>query len=211
MWVDHDDTTGRVRLDPEAFDHLVAVVGGNVKPDGPVETLIESGAVDTVLSTMRAPLARLRLQVAGESVVQRHEGWVRREVAGLKLEVHAREYQLSAIEPQFLAAGLARVVRLGPRKVGARAAMPVEADVVDDLFHPDDMRRISALKEIGAGFAWTLAVSWPGGAVTATVVDGEQGAFLVTGDEELTLQPLSPTDLWRRLTTALPADDELAV
>ncbi|MGH8868434.1 MAG: hypothetical protein ACRDYU_10605 [Actinomycetes bacterium] len=206
MWVDHNAATGRVRLDAEAFDDLVSAARGDRGPGGEVADLVESGAVDAALSAVREPSVRLRLGVAGARVVQRHDAWVTPQVAALRLAVNADEYQLVTAEPQFLAAGLARVVRLGPRKVGARVARSVETSLPEDWFHDDTMRRSSALRTVDASFAWTVSVTWRGGTGATTVVDGPLGPFLLVGSDVVELLPVSPTQLWRRLTTALPPE-----
>jgi hypothetical protein len=94
--------------------------------------------------------------------------------------------------------------------VGAREPVPIEGDVLVDLFHADEMRRRSALVVAGVGLAWTLTVGWQGGSRLMSVTDGDAGLHLVeptgTGWQ---LVPTDATRLWRRLTTLLPADDEL--
>jgi len=203
MRVDVDEDTGRVRVDTEAFDALVASATGARGPGGPVADLLASGAVDPLLSAVRAPSVRWWVTVAGEEKVRRHEGWATSGVAALRLAVTADEHQLVAVEPQFVPAGLARVVHLGPRKVGARTPRTVPGVTARDLFDADERRRTRALRALEVSFAWSLAVDGDRGRADVTVVDGPLGPFLVTdvgtGSPAVELRPVSPTQLWRSL------------
>lgn len=208
MRVEHR-ADGPVRLDREAFDELARAVRGGMPAGEPVAGLLGSGAVDAALPALRDPWCHLGLRVAGPRLVQEHEGWAAPEAVALLLAVHDDVLALTAFAPALLAAMLARVVRLGPRRNAEREPRSLAPDVVADLFHPDQLRRTSALAEAGAGWAWQLGVEWAGegtSSVGMTVVDGDRGPHLVDGD---LLRPVTPTWVWRRLTTALPTDSEL--
>lgn len=211
-----DPETSTVRLDDAGFQALVEASSGTGHQDAERPAEVDAVLAEPVYAAaMRAvarPSVRVRVDVAGRARTQCHLAWVDLDTVALLLTVHDDELQLLATAPQHLAAAVARVVRLGPRKVGEREPVAVEQDVLEDLFHADEMRRLSALTVVGADLAWTLAVGWPGGERLMSVVDGPSGLHLVEPvDDRWQLTPVTATLLWRRLTTLLPDDDEVAV
>jgi hypothetical protein len=206
--VELDDSTQVVRLDDEGFETLVAAAASGETEE--YAAVLAAEGVTPAMAAVSASLVQVRLDVAGQEVIQSHRAWLDLETAAFLLAVHDEERQLLVTAPRYAAAGLARLVRLGPRKVGPRDAVPIETDVLEDLFHADWMRRRSALILAGADLAWTLVAVWEGGERLMTVVDGKSGAYLVEmRDEGWVLAPVDATFLWRRLTTVLPTDLEL--
>ena len=212
-----DAETSTLRLDEAGFEALVRAASGSESGDGveeqdEVRVVLAEPGYAAALQAVARPGVRVRVDVAGRALTQTHLAWADLDTVALLLTVHDDELQLLATAPQHLAAAVARVVRLGPRKVGEREPAPLEPDVLEDLFHADDLRRLSAMTVVGADLAWTLAVEWPGGERLMCVVDGAAGLHLVEPDgDRWTLTPVTATLLWRRLTTMLPDDDEVAV
>lgn len=216
MRIHLDPGTSTLRLDDAGFAALVDATSGYDSDQGPeqaeVDAVLSDPAYAAAMRAVNQPMVRVRVDVAGRARTQTHLAWVDLDTAALLLTVHDDELQLLATAPQHLAAAVARVVRLGPRKVGEREPVAVEADLLEDLFHADDLRRLSAMTLVGADLAWTLAVGWPGGERLMSVVDGPTGLHLVEpADECWQLTPVTATLLWRRLTALLPDDDEAAV
>jgi hypothetical protein len=208
-----------IRLDEKAFQGLVA--GGQ-------DTLAQQQAlavpgVGEALEAVRAPLAVVNIDVSSPAVHQTHRAWVDPEAAALLLAVHGDERQLLAAPPALLASGLARVLRIGPRRVGARAPQPAEPDVLADLYSETEILRRSAFDALAAGgavhrspdggtagsgvaadFAWSIGLSSAGEDRWLSAVDGPDGIWLVAGDEHAPrLEPVTATEVWRRLTTLL--------
>jgi len=199
MRVDLDRSTGSLRLDDEGFEALVAGTDATqeVRADPAVAAALR--AVDTAE-------VRVCVDVAGRGLTQTHLAWVTPEAVALLLSVTGHERQLITTAPQHLAAAVARVVRIGPRKVGERTAVEVDQDVLEDLFHADETRRWSAMTVAGADLAWTLSATWDDGERLLSVVDGPSGLQAVEPDGEgrWRLVPVTGTWVWRRLTTLLP-------
>ncbi len=215
MRIDLDDR-GRLRLDQAGFEALVSSDLDDARATGGSGLAPPARAAAPALSAVRDPLVRLRCRVGGRLVLE-HHGWVTPEVAALLLDSGSGEYELVSLEPQFLAAALAKVVQLGPREAAAPAATTVDADTVEDFFHHDHLRRTSALAQVEARLAWSVEVAWETSGRALTVVDTLRGAQLVVSATEPasqrapSLTPTTATTLWRRLTTLLPADEELEV
>ena len=110
--------------------------------------------VGEALAAVRAPLAVINVDVTSPAVHQTHRAWVDPEAAALLLAVHGEERQLLAAPPALLASGLGRVLRIGPRRVGARAPRPAEPDVLADLYsETEEILRRSAFDALAAGGA----------------------------------------------------------
>lgn len=213
MRVEVDAASGVVRLDEEGFDALVRAAerpeGAEPEIAARLPEVLAVPGMPEALAAARHPEVEVRLDLAGRHGAQSHWMWLDLDAAAVLLQVRDRELQLVATAPQYFAAAVARVTRLGPRRVGPREPLALGSDVVEDLFHTDQMRRTSALTLAGADLAWTLSVRWDGGERQLAVVDGENGLFEVEPlGQEWQLRPVTGTELWRLLTTALPADEE---
>lgn len=197
MRIDVDDQV--IRLDRAGFDELV---GEAERPED--SAALRVPGVPQAISAVRNPVVQLNVDVAGHAAVQTHRVWVDHDMAAFLLAVHDGEHQLMAVPPALVAAGLARVLRVGPQPVGPRAARAVDAELLADLFHPDELRRGSAFTILDLDFAWNLALVWPGGERWLAVGQGRQGAWRVTGEgEHLELVPTNGTEIWRSLTGLL--------
>jgi hypothetical protein len=203
-----------IRLDEKAFQTLVAGKQDTV----PQQQALAVPGVGEALEAVRAPLAVINVDVTSRAVHQTHRAWVDPEAAALLLAVHGDERQLLAAPPALLASGLARVLRIGPRRVGARAPRPAEPEVLADLYSETEILRHSAFDALAAGgaaadgtaggvaadLAWSIGLSSAGEDRWLSAVDGPDGLWLVTGDEHAPrLEPVTATDVWRRLTTLL--------
>jgi hypothetical protein len=223
MRITADPATSVVRLDEAGLDALVTAAAD----DGGVAEEVDGGVPADVLDDVLAipgmpqalaaahdPLVQVRIDVAGRAGRQSHWAWLDLEGCALLLAVHEDERQLLATTPQLFAAAVARVTRIGPRRTGPRQERRMPADVVEDLFHADEMRRTSAFAVAGVERAWTLSVTWGSGERQLAVIDGDEGLFRVEpgqeADGEWAVSPVTATDLWRALTTVLPGDEELA-
>lgn len=165
--------------------------------------------VPEALKAVRSPLAVLNVAVAGRNRLLSHQAWVTRDTVALLLDVREDERQLMALPPTLLASGLARLLRLGPRRVAERSRCTVDGSALADLFSETEILRRSAFETLEVDLAWNLGLSWPGGDRWMSGVDGRSGLWLVAGDEAAPrLEPTTATDLWRRLTTLLVGVDE---
>lgn len=213
MTVALDPTTARLRLDAGSFETLVAAcVEEGVASSGEAAALRAAGVLDgsgphrvlrPALGAVLAPACQLRMTVDGRSTSAVHQGWVSPTVAALLLDVGGGAYDFLAVPPDFLPASLARVARLGPRRVGPRSPRPMGPGGLGDL------------TELGGDGAWSWRVecTWPdptGGArgVSLSAVDGPEGLWLV--DEEAGVaHPTAATAVWLLLATLLPTDEQL--
>jgi hypothetical protein len=201
-----------IRLDELAFQTLVAGKEDTV----PQQQALAVPGVTEALEAVRAPLAVVNVDVTSPAVHQTHRAWVDPEAVALLLAVHGDERQLLAAPPALLASGLARVLRIGPHRVGARAPRSAEPDVLADLYSETEILRRSAFDALAAGgtdgtaggvaanLAWSIGLSSAGEDRWLSAVDGPDGLWLVAGDEHAPrLEPVSATEVWRRLTTLL--------
>jgi hypothetical protein len=197
---------GRVlRLTDDDFQDLVR---GETSSPSLADALALPG-VPEALEAVRSPLAVLNVAVAGRGHIQSHQAWITPDAVALLLDVREGERQLMALPPALLASGLARLLRLGPRRVAARAAHEVDGEELADLFAETEILRRSAFDTLAVDLAWNLGLSWSGGDRWMSGVDGSRGLWLVAGDEAAPrLEPSTATNVWRRLTTLLVGIDE---
>jgi len=194
-----------LRLADTDFESLVRGEQGSPALSEALSVPGVPGALDAV----RAPAAVAHVAVAGPTRLATHRAWVTRDTATLLLDVDGDMRQLMPMPPALLASGLARLLRLGPRRVGGRTARAVDAEVAADLFAEAEIVRRSAFDLVGADVAWNLCLSWPGGDRWLSGVDGREGLWLFGGSETAPrLEPTTSTYLWRRLTTLLPRVDK---
>lgn len=158
------------------------------------------GAVTAVCD----PLVVGTVDVTGQHGLVRHHVWVGETTAALLLHVTGDQHQLMALPPSLVPSGLARVLRIGPRKVGDREPRSADPAQLGGLFATDEVLRRSALGALSCRLAWQVALSWeaPGQDRWLAGLDGREGLWLVTGDERAPrLTPVTATDVWRRLST----------
>lgn len=226
-----DTTTGRVRVDADSLDDLVAYVrtgafdsadaaatltASRVFNDG----ILDSGVRDLV-EAIAQPLCVLRLTVTSTKGHQQHEAWLRPGVSTLVLGSEDGSRELVATAAPFIPALVARVVRLGPRKVGERDSIVNPAHVIEDCFAAEATRRADGFSRLrlpnARWWAWEAEMVWPDGSGELTgrrftAFDGSHGLFLVQTEEDSArtrLQPTTASFAWRALTAMLPTDDEL--
>lgn len=167
---------------------------------------------ELAMDAVAAPLAVVQVQTATPGGVFTHEAWFGADAVALLVDLGlGTERRVVPLPPDHLAAGLARLVGLGPRVVGDRAARPIEERELDSWFGDDAAARNAALGALGADRAWRLVASRVGGHpdddLLLSVADGAQGgAWLVEPDDEgrLSLEPVSASLLWRHLTSLVP-------
>ncbi len=192
-----------VRLTDTDFQDLVR---GEAAPS--LADALSVPGVPEALEAVRSPLAVLNIAVAGRSHLLSHQAWVTPDAVALLLDVREGERQLMALPPALLASGLARLLRLGPRRVAERAPGEADGAVLADLFSATEILRRSAFETLDVDLAWNLGLSWPGGDRWMSGLDGRDGLWLVAGDEAAPrLEPSTATDVWRRLTTLLVGVD----
>lgn len=200
------EDAGPVRLDEDGFAALLTAARGvgDPSPDT-MRVLAREGLVGPLTAALE-PLVEVFLTVADSSTRQVHRGWLTFEDCLLLLAVRGEVKQLMPLPPGFLPSVLARVVSIGPRKVGRREAIPVAPELAANVVSEDGQTRAVALREVRARFAWHLTARWQGGGRELTVVDGERGLFIAADEEML---PVTATAIYRALTVLLPADDEV--
>lgn len=180
----------------------------------PVELSSVPGLPQAVTAT-RAPVVRLQLDVGGAALTTRHAAWIDHDAVALLARVHDDVHQLIPSPPSMLAGALVRLTGLGPVRTGrARSARAVEEEVLDDLWHDDDLRRGSAYAALGVDRAWILATDRPdrpGSERRLSAVRDVEGWWLAepaeSRDEGWQLVPTTPTLVWRLLTSLLLDDD----
>jgi hypothetical protein len=200
---------GVVRLAPDDWTDLVE---RDSVPDG-LDGI--AGLAEAIAAT-RDPAVQLQLDVASADRVARHHAWASPEAAVVLLQVDSDQHQLMPMPPAFVAGALARLTKLGPRKAPVEVPHPrdVDGDLLEDLFHLDDMRRMSAFQAMAVRFAWVLATSRAETDVRVAVVEDAAGRWMVEEAEKgWQVVPTTATEIWRSLTSLLiavtmPAADE---
>ncbi|MGQ0465029.1 MAG: hypothetical protein ACT4QG_06875 [Sporichthyaceae bacterium] len=224
--VDFDPTTGRLRLTAEAFEGLAAddprmaeeFTAAGVRGEKGFHPLLKPG-----LAAVRGPVCEVAVQVAGAFAVHHHRGWISGEAAAFLLQSTPDRWEFLTVGPTFAPAGLAHVLRLGPRP---RRGLPeVPWPDVDSLFDEsaavrttEAERFIEALGVDAAESGWRASrtlVVWPG------PDDAPAGRDLVLFDHPAGVAehradpprwvPSTVTDVWARLVALLPVDEELVL
>lgn len=190
-------------------------------------------ALQPVAYALAEPFCHLVLDVAGPGGVVTHRGWAAPEVLVFFAHHHDETYEVLTAPPEFTPAGLARLTRLGVRPRLAAATHPLDVDALESLFAPDrDVRATGAVHLADTApaerqawaqrlrtelwRAWRLDVVWVGPdaqrtARQLTVLDTDVGMLEIgwsagTGPN---LRATTPTDIWGRFVSILPADAEL--
>ncbi len=119
-------------------------------PDALADALAVPG-VPEALEAVRSPLAVLNVAVTGRSRLMSHQAWVTPDTVALLLDVREGERQLMALPPALLASGLARLLRLGPRRVAERSRCTVDGSALADLFSETETPPALRLRGAGRG------------------------------------------------------------
>lgn len=201
MLIDREPESGVVRVDHDGLQALVSASRGADVPEA--AAVLETDGVADAMITVTDPEVTVELVVAGTSTRLSHRIWVDPVRAVVLPEVRPGVAQLMVVPPGHLAAALARLTRLRPRRTGERGVRPFPADRLEDLVAPDTALRSEALALAGAGFAWQLLVGWAGADRRVTAVDGPGGPFLADPDHGV-LRPTTNTILYRLFATVLP-------
>ena len=145
MIVDFAPDAGRLRLDLEAFDALVA--GGGVDAVAYLRDagLLEGDAVHhtvhpairPAVEAARAPVCVVDVAVAGTQGSTEHRMWLAPAAAACLLHVSDGMYQVFVVDPTRVPALVAKVVRLGPRPRLITGVVPCPFVVVAGLTAPD--------------------------------------------------------------------------
>lgn len=184
-----DERTGRVTLDGAAFDRLIALARGEAAsgPDlAELRGVAAHPAVAAGLSAVLQPVCTLRVGLTDAGGIARAgEGWIGAQAAALLLDRPEGSRDLITVQPAFVPAVVARVVRLGPR--------PLE--------HP------------GPACTWRAEMSWTGrdgaAAGRALHVADDGKALRLVAPDGLRVA-VTPTAVWRALIRLLPDTAELA-
>ena len=209
------------RVTPDEFEELVASYADH----GARGNAAQSHHAEA-LAAVAAPMAMLRLRVAGPDRASLHQVWCSGAVSAVLLHVRDDTYELHTIATPFVPALLGRVTRLGPRRTRAHEDIPVSPGWIDAVMSADIDGRAPAWQELraapnpdlreaaqaGSLWAWTVDCAWPApddqpGQRRLAVVDGTAGTWI---HDDSTLVPASAREVWRVLTRILPDDDELA-
>ncbi|GEM_PF-4886580 len=205
--LDFDARSGRLRVDRASFEKLVAAqqLGPGAAGDPTESTpqhLVARAGLDTVLHH----LCEFHVAVATSHTIQAHDGWIGDKAAAVLLQRPEDLYDFVTIDPQFVPALLARVVRLGPRKpTDERGPASSPAGLVDRLFDESAPTRAAAFADLGLPgitWVWSVTLVWSTGSgetVTRQVVaaDGAGGPYLlVPADGDLSWTPVQARLLW---------------
>lgn len=224
-----DPTTGRLRLPATTFDGLAdddprmadEFAAAGVRTARGLHPLLKPG-----MAAVRAPVCRIAVEEAGAFTVHRHRGWVSGEAASFLLQSKPDLHEFITLGPTFVPAGLAHLVRLGPRPRLRGIELP--AGSVDALFdESDDIRTAEAERILAAlsveppAAGWRASrtlVAWPG--ADGSTVGRELVLFdhpaglleVVAGaDTGAVWAASSTTAVWARLVALLPGDSELGL
>lgn len=241
MRIELDETNARVFVDDEAVAalHSWATTGDHGAGAGLGEIDMLRGellhpALQPLAEAMTQQFCHLTLTVAGSGGVATSRLWA---APGLLVAVAHLRDELSEVllsSPQFIAAALARLTRLGVRPRLTGGPLRPDLDALTSLFTTHAPSRTEAATYLAdqaptawaewAGAlrtdlwrAWRLDVAWvqADGAEAGrqlAVVDTQGGAVEVRwpSPNRPQLEPITPTDLWRAFVAILPGDDELA-
>ena len=205
--LDFDARSGRLRVDRASFEKLVAAQQlGPAAAGSATETTPQHLRARAGLDTVLHHLCEFHVTVATSNTIQAHDGWIGDTAAAVLLQRPEDVYDFITIDPQFVPALLARVVRLGPRKPAKdRGPASSPAELVDRLFDEAAPTRASAFGELalpGITWVWSVTLVWSTGSeetVTRQVVaaDGAGGPYLLAaGDGDLTWTPVQARLLW---------------
>ena len=137
----------------------------------------------------------------------RHRVLASPDEAVVVLGVRAGLHQVMVMPPAHVAAALARMTRMRPRPTGDRAVRRFPAAGLAALVDDDREVRLPALREVGAGFAWRLGVTWSDDERhDIAAIDGADGLFWADPGHEV-LEPVSNTLAYRAFSTVLTAGD----
>ena len=206
--------TARLRLRPEEFEALLAAV-----QDG-TSDLVDPSLVGIrrALEVAAEPDCSLVVRVTTPQDGQTHRLWVSPGLAALLLDGADGMVELVTVAPEFVPAVLARLTRIGPRRVAERCASVVESPVVDDALGEGAPARVKAFGALGQEMsrAWQVESVWSRedgstGMRSMTAVDGGDGLYAATlGGLQARLEPVSAADAWLVFTTLLPSEDDLS-
>ena len=213
-----DERSGRVRLDRRAFEQLVDTEAPGARSPA-LAAVAADPRVRVGLDTVAEPVCRLRVAMAGADRRTEHEGWLAHDAAALLLSSADGALDFLTVDPGFLPAVLAGMLRLGPRTVGERAPVHVDEPSLGGLLDPDPGARAEAFASLAgtaASLAFRVDVLWSDRADEQDgrgllVLDGQQGLYafrLVDGVGELV--PVTSTFVWTALCALLPDDQTLA-
>lgn len=212
MTVEHDTATGRLRCDDDA---LAALVAGTAA-DRPASVQEDPRAL-AALDAVGGALVHGRLVVSGDRGVRDHRFWIAPGAAAFLLALDgpddgATRGDLIGVAPDRVPGHLARLVHLGPRQAppGREPRTVLDVGLIEDLAHPSDLRRGSALRLLDAQRAWRIDVrgSSTGGTEerSMTVLDGAGPATAGLWSVDvgaLRLDPTTATALWHTLVQVL--------
>jgi hypothetical protein len=151
MTIAFDTRTGRLRLDQETFDCLVAWVEGAGAPGPRLAELRDAGAIErglphpavrAGLEAVTEPVCRLQMASLDDSGERKAgDGWVSSDAAALLLDVPGGMRELVTVHPTLLPMAIARVVRLGPHKDPGREPLHLPRELYDGLLGADPAER----------------------------------------------------------------------
>ncbi len=163
MTIAFDTRTGRLRLDQETFDCLVAWASGAAEPGPRLTELRDAGAIRNGaphpavwpgLQAVTEPVCRLHLASIDDDGQSRSgDGWIASNAAALLLDAPDDMRELVTVHPTFLPMAIARVVRLGPHPRPGSDPLHLPRVVYDGLFAPDQGVRRRAAEQLSAGDA----------------------------------------------------------
>lgn len=240
MRVELDEADERVFVDDEAVGalHSWVTTGDSAAADrltalDVVRDELLHPALQPLSEAMTEQFCHLTLTVAGSGGVATNRIWAAPGV--LVAVAHLRD-DLSEVlvsAPQFVAAALARLTRLGVRPRLDGGPLRPDPDALTALFTTEAGARTDAASHLADQAptawaewaqalrtdlwrAWRLDVDWLDADGTEVgrqlaVVDTQAGAVEVRwpAPNRPQLEPITPTDLWRAFVAILPGDDEL--
>ena len=189
MIVDFAPDAGRLRLDLEAFDALVAGGGTEavayLRDAGLLDGDVVHPAIRPAVEAARAPVCVVDVAVAGTQGSTEHRMWLAPAAAACLLHVSDGKYQVFVVDPTRVPALVAKVVRLGPRPRLTPGAVPCPFVVVAGLTAPDAEQRAASVDRLaetcpaewaewaaqlrgGRWRMWSARTTWPATNMTPT-------------------------------------------
>ena len=162
--IDFDRESGRLRLEGELFEallaHLEPATEDRARPEPRlVDELRAAGVLDgdepaaALLPALRAvfsPVCLLRLTVADQQHAVFHQGWCGGPTTALLLQTRGDLHELLTLPTLLVPAFLASTTRIGPRRTHAADPLTVDTQVLVDLLDLDDSVRRAAFATLAA-------------------------------------------------------------
>lgn len=193
-----------VKVDLEGWQALLL---GEGAPDDVLARAHAAPGTREALAAARNPVALLEVQTRTPHGPRAHLGWICEASVALLVDLGDEDHRVMSFAPDQLPGALARLIGLGPR--WTRDPQTLELDA-EELHETLTGTSATLLDRADADRAWSLTCGPVEGGEDASLLaaglDGPGGSWLVVpGGEDLTAERVPPRQVWRLLTSLLPA------